>query len=491
MNALDKLIGYLDPKRGLRRMQSRAAMNVMEKRSYDGAKTGRRTGGWISASSSANAEIGPALSTLRNRSRDLVRNNPNASKAIRSLVVSMIGDGITAKLSDDTAQTLWNTWVEECDADGQLDFYGLQALIAQCWKESGECLIRLRYRRPADGLSVPLQLQVLEPDYICDYKNELLDNGGWIQSGIEFNAIGTRVAYWLYDHHPGDSVPILTNLIPKRIPATDVIHIYKKTRPGQIRGVPVLAASMLTMRDLDDYEEAELIRKGVEACFAAFVTTDDESKTMGIASTDPQNTSRRIENLSAGMIEYLRPNENVTFGAPSAVQGYSDYIRERKHSIAAGAEVTYELMTGDLEKVNYSSIRAGTQEFRRGVIQDRKLTFIPMVCTAILKAWANAAFIAGSVKSAQITAQWTAQRFDYVDPLKDITAEILELAAGLRSWSSSVRSRREDPATTLDEIATDQQNFKEKGVSVELSNLVLGLVDATLKYDASQTEGGK
>jgi len=385
-SALDKVIGYISPATQLQRARARAALSLVE-RAYDGAKTGRRTSGWTTGGTSANAEIAPAMTLLRNRSRDLVRNNPYAAKAINALVSNAIGIGITATLSD--GQDLWNTWVKECDAEGQLDFYGLQLLVARTVRESGECLVRLRYRLPSDGLSVPLQLQVLEPDYLDHTRFENLPNGGWIQHGIEYDAIGRRAAYWMYKQHPGELAPNLNGLVSYRVAATDVLHIYEKTRPGQSRGVPVLAPSMLKMRDLDDYEEAELVRKGIEACFAAFVKTDVDGLTMGEASPESESSARRIENLSAGMIQYLKPGEDVTFGSPSGVQGYNDYIRTQLHAIAAGAGITYEQLTGDLSQVNYSSIRAGTLEFRRMVEQWQWLTFIPMFCEPILKAWLN------------------------------------------------------------------------------------------------------
>lgn len=185
-SALDKVIRYISPSMGLRRAHARAHLTLVENktRAYEGAKTGRRTSGWTTGGTSANAEINTSLSALRNRSRDLRRNNAYAAKALSSRVANLIGTGIVAKFSDDTAQALWKQFVRECDADGQHDLYGLQKLAAETMEESGEVLIRLRWRRPEDGLAVPLQLQVLEPDYIDTMKIGDLPNGGWIINGI-------------------------------------------------------------------------------------------------------------------------------------------------------------------------------------------------------------------------------------------------------------------------------------------------------------------
>lgn len=468
-NILDSLISYVSPTAGLKRARSRQALSMV--RSYEGAKTGRRTSGWSTGGTSANAEIAPALTLLRNRSRDLVRNNPYAAKAINSLVSNAIGTGITPSLANNAAQKLWKQWVTECDADGQLDFYGLQMLIARTVRESGECLVRFRYRKESDGLSVPLQLQVLEPDYLDNLKYEVLPNGGYIQHGIEFDAIGRRAAYWLYKTHPGELSPMMNVAVSYRVPAEDVLHIYEKTRPGQTRGVPVLAPSMLKMRDLDDYEEAELVRKGIEACFAAFVTSDADSMTLGASSTE-SGSQRRLENLSAGMIEYLKPGEAVNFGAPSAANGYNEYIRTQLHSIAAGAGITYEQLTGDLSQVNYSSIRAGTLEFRRGIEQWQWMTFIPMLCMPVMRAWQTSAVLAGKIKKAGIETNWTTTRFDWVDPVKDITGELMEVASGLKPWSEAVRGRGYDPKSNIAEIAKEQQAFKDAGIDIQLGKLI-------------------
>lgn len=441
----------------------------LSKRSYDGAKTGRRTSGWVSAGNSANSEIAPALNLLRNRSRELVRNNPYCAKAMRVLCTNYIGTGITANIKDDKAAKLFKTWTKECDADGHYDFYGLQRLIARAEPESGECLIRFRYRKESDGLSVPLQLQILEPDYLDSHKFEDLPNGGWIQHGIEYNAIGQRVAYWLYQQHPGEISPKLQGLQSFRIPSEDIIHFYDKTRPGQSRGVPVLAPSMLTANDLDDYLEATLVRKGAEACIAAFVKTDDENRTIGIDSNDANNN--RIEELSPVMVQYLNPGEEITFSNPSASAGDVGYTNDRLHAIAVGAGITYEQLTGDLSQVNYSSIRAGTLDFRREVEQWQWINFIPIVCERILSKFLDVAVLSGKLRSSDIETEWTTPRFDWVDPVKDVQGEGMEIALRLKTWSESVRGRGYDPDKIFAELVAEKKRFDDAGIPYPADNV--------------------
>lgn len=438
-------------------------------RSYEGAKTGRVL--WNATSSSANKEIGGALVKLRDRSRSLVRDNPYASKAINSLTHNSIGTGFMLKLPKEILPH-WKNWTEYADADGQLDYYGLQGLIARTAYESGSCLVRLRQRLPEDKFEIPLQLQVLEPDYLDLGKHSNLSNGGWIWGGIEFDSIGRRAAYWLFPEHPGEVSAFRNkNLISKRIPAEFVQHIYEKTRPGQAHGVPRLAASMLRFRDLGDFEEAELVRKGYEACFMAIVMGKDGSKTLGQSQVDP-NSGKRTETITAGMIAYIDDAQDVRFGQPSPMGGYGEYTVSHLHAIAAGAGCTYQQMTGDLSSVNLSSIRAGLIEYRRSVEVFQWLTFVPMHGNPIFRAWEKYARIAGKIKMKSkdpIVPVWTPPKWDWVDPVKEVAATRDEIAGGLVSLSEKLRARGYDPQEVFTEIGTDVQSLaKLSGIPEEI-----------------------
>jgi len=470
MSLIDNIIGVFSPAAKLNRVRARKALDIMANRGYDGAKTGRRTSGWITPSTSADAEITPNILKLRDRSRDLVRNNPYASKALRVLVANSIGTGIIPNIKNKPANKLFQQWVTECDADGHLDFYGLQKLIGRTIFESGECLIRLRYRRPEDGLSVPLQLQVLEPDYLDSNKNELVKGGGYIQNGIEYNSIGRRVNFWLYKQHPGGNSILLNTLQSSPVPAEDILHIYEKLRPGQSRGVPIFAPSMITQNDLDEYEEATLVRKAAEACITAIVRTEDEGSSIGAVTTESGST-RRLEELAPGMVQYLNSGEDITFNNPPASSGYGEYVNTRLHAIAAGIGITYEQMTGDLSQVNYSSIRAGTLDFRREVRQFQQLTFIPMFNQKIMQVWARSAMLSNKIK-VDLPVTWTTPRWDWVDPVKDVKGEEMELSLGLKSWSKTVRERGLNPDDLLAELLKEKVEFEKAGLVHPLAAII-------------------
>lgn len=476
MNWLDNAIAYVSPQRGMQRARARAALLTANKfmRAYDGAKVGRRTENWSAGSGSANREIESAGARLRQRSRDLVRNDPYGRRAIAALVANAIGTGIVAD-STSPAGTVWAMWVKECDFYCRLDFYGIQALVARTIFESGECLIvRQRLQASEMGKSgVPLKIKVLEPDFLDSTRHGPMGSGNIAYSGIECDPQGRVVAYWLWQQHPGDSQFFLAKMNSVRVPAEDVIHVYEMERPGQLRGVPRLSSVILQLRDLNEYNEAILVKKKIEACFAAFVTTDEENRLLSPnAATSSQDAAdgtsynQRSETLAPGMIEYLKPGESVEFGNPSSTAGTSEFEAAHLRAAAMGAGLTYEILTGDLSRVNFSSMRAGRQEFKSLIEQFRWMVFVPMFCTRVQNWFEEAAFMAGRVRTTGYDFKWTPPRWEYVNPLDDVKTDKEELSAGLSSWSAQVRKRGEDPAKVLAEMKADQEAFDKAGIKV-------------------------
>jgi len=195
---IDRLVGYVNPHEGLRRLRTRE----MLQRAYEGAS---QRDGWRPRRSGASANTDHLAdgASLRNRSRALVQNVPYIARGLNALVANTVGTGIVPRslASGAQAQRLeqaWGQWVDRADPDGRSNLYGLQALAYRAMEQDGEVLIRLRTRRPEDGLPVPVpvQLQVLEIDWLDSARNQ--ENGpNTIINGIEYDPIGRIVAYWL------------------------------------------------------------------------------------------------------------------------------------------------------------------------------------------------------------------------------------------------------------------------------------------------------
>jgi lambda family phage portal protein len=205
--------------------------------------------------------------------------------------------------------------------------------------ESGEVLIVKQPAAMVDGLSIPMRLHVIEPDYLDLSRNGIVGpSGGPTYNGVEFDAQGRRTAYWLFTSHPGGMRLQTTQFYSVRVPAERVIHVYRVDRPGQIRGVPWLAAAITRLKDFDDFEDAELMQQKVAACFGAFVTDIDGGCPVARAD-EHQSDGTQLENLEPGHIEYLPPGKTVTFasGIPTPRDGSFSTRQLRRIASASGS----------------------------------------------------------------------------------------------------------------------------------------------------------
>ncbi len=464
---LDRTIGWLSPERGLRRMQARVITQTL---GYEGARTGRRTDNWRATSTSADTELSGAIQTLNNRARDLVRNNPYAARALDIKVSNTIGTGIVAEVPNRRLAAMWDAFVENADADGDCDLGGVQALHERTRSESGESLMMFVPTEMGPGMSVAMKLRVLEPDHLDSSRDGInAETGNPVRHGIERSKLGAIEAFWLLPVHPGEGhVTSLSGTRPwtsVRVPAADVIHTFRRLRAGQTRGVTEFAPVMLRMRALDDYDDAEVMRKKIEACLAAFVTTPqgEDGARLGPVTTDETG---RIETLFPGMIEYLRAGEDVRFSEPKTSGGYADFERFGLRAISAGYGVPYELMTGDLSQVNYSSYRAGLVDFRRRIETDQWQLHVGQVCRRI---WSRfRAEIDGTQKNvAKVVPDWTPPRFELIDPLKETQAELETVLAGFEPWDEIVRRRGWTAADVLDSIEKWQKELDKRGIVIK------------------------
>lgn len=472
-NLLDRLTLAIAPVHGARRMAARMELDARQRvadamtRYYDAGRPSRATYGWLASFTDANAEIWSSLAALRARSRELGRNNPYARKAIASLTNNCVGPGILPRAKTGSEplnkriNALFKDWYPAADAEGHFDYFGLQKLAVRSFFESGEALIRKLPRPSGVGLPVPLQYQVLEGDFIDHNKNELTEDGRIIQ-GIEIARGGLRRAYWLFDEHPGE-MPLTRRgqLASFPRPAWEFLHLYEKERPGQQRGVPWLYAAMINLREFGTYREAELIRKRLEACFGAIIVnpeglTDPSTGDVNVTPMITDLAGNKAEALEPGGFFYARGGSDIKFPQPTALPGYSEYVRTELHGVAAGALTTYELLTGDLSRVNYSSIRAGMLEYRRLMESLQWTTIIPVVCERQWRDFIDFAVLAGKLpEGTPYGVAHSPPRFESVDPLKDAMADLIATRSGFTSTPEAISSRGYDPK----EIAEEQAEY--------------------------------
>ena len=509
MNLLDRSIASIAPTWALRRAESRARLQgamalrarlereggldssrsmrfrsmfgLARGRRYEGAANTNRTAGWVAGAHSANAEIGPALDRLRARSRDLVRNNGWAARAVRYLTTNTVGsvgmvpspmgeaDGARSReLVDAWSGFMGST---EIDPGGQLTFAAMQAMAVRSQMEGGEVLIRRRWRRSTDGFELPFQLQLLEADHI-DTERFGMNGRNTIIQGVEFSPLGERVAYWLFPVHPGELYSTGGFMgESKRIPARDICHFFEPLRVGQVRGVPRGCPVLIKHRDQADYDDATLVRAKVAALTVAFIRKpfDEDMPAATADATAAGEADYPIEEMTPGMLEYLRPGEDVSFNSPLDHTSVEEFSRLTCRQIAAGWGVSYEALTGDLTSVTFSSAKIGRMMETAELDAYRRLWFVPQVCHKVWRWFQEAAQVEGIVAPGPLLrASWTPPRREMIQPAQEIRAMREQVNAGLLTWSEALRQLGYNPRHVAEEMKTDLEALAELGVEPDL-----------------------
>jgi len=446
----------------------------------EGAMSRRRLRGWQPPLENINSLVASGGPRLLARSRELVVTNGYAANACESYAANLVGDGIkpSSLIEDgelrDKIQRLWLAWTDQADADGLTDFYGLQAMIAREMFVAGECFVRIRPRRAEDGLLVPMQLQLLQSEMLPFEKVETAPSGNRIRCGIEFDLIGRRVAYHFRRRHPGDSTdqgPFMGNpVIPEttRVPAEDVLHIYRPIDAGQIRGLPHVAPAMVRLFLLDQYDDAELDRKKTAAMFAGFITKNAPEEAL-MGEVEDEGTGIGIASLEPGTLQVLLPGEDIKFSSPADVGGgYEAFQYRTLLAISASLGLPYHLVTGDVRQANYSSLRAELVEFRRRIGQLQHGVLAHQFCRPVWIRWLETAALSGALDLPDMAkakpVHWIPPRWDWVDPLKDIQAQLLGINAGLMSRRKAVEATGYDIEEIDRENAADAERAANLGL---------------------------
>lgn len=458
---------------------------------YEGATVARRGKLWRSSGVSASSAVIGGGATVRARARDLVRNNPWADNGVTAWAANCVGTGIRPRSEVEDAETraqlheLWRRWVCQCDADGALDFYGQQAMAVRAVVESGEIFVRLRPRGVRDargaGLTVPLQLQMIEADQVPLHLTRT-EGRNRIVAGVEMDQIGRRVAYHMFGAHPGDPLTPFGGGTTRRVPAESVIHVFLPERPGQVRGMSWFASVLLKLRELDLYEDAELVRKKTAALFAGFITQPhDEEMPAPLAgdqsrAVDGDAAAEDEARLEAGTMQVLRPGEEVNFSSPADVGGtYEVFLKQQLHAVAAGIGVPYEALTGDLSQVNFSSIRAGLIEFRRRCLMFQRQVINHQLNRVVWREFVRQAVLSGALPSLSPVefdevvskVRWIGQGFEYVQPLQDVQADLMAARAGFDSRDQIIAKKGGDPEQLDAEIAAGNARADGHGLVLD------------------------
>lgn len=461
---------------------------------YKGARKSRLNEDWITGGASGNAELSRGMRNLRERSRDLVRNNRYGKHGASQLASYMSGVRPMSDIKADAGasdiekervaalnrevDSVFKAWSKVCHANGKLRFDGLQTHAALGMVVSGETFTRLRVRRLTDGLPVPLQLEVLEADLVDHTRNETLPNGGWIIQGIEFSPIGAVEAYHMHRTHPGEAILGVEfgAFDTVRVPAPVIAHLYPEilSRPGQVRGEPWYHATIDGFRDFDGYQDAERVRlRGsaslmgvVEASEEITFADEDDEMPVGINPLRDANGDI-VERIRPGTIAYAQQGQTIKFNAPPVIEGFKSYASVELHGLAAGILMPYELLAGDLSDTNFSSIMFGMGSFWRLMGRFQKDGIIPQWGDPVWERFVELGKVVRVLPPEAGPVKWVTEPWPLVDPVKQNRGKLIAVRAGAGTLEDWIAETGKDPDTVLASHLALQKWAEENNVVLD------------------------
>jgi lambda family phage portal protein len=427
--------------------------------------------------------IGKDQPTIIKRCRYEIRNNPIANAIVEFIVGTTVGTGLRPRIADPELLALWNDWIDECDADDMGDFYALQALAMREIVATGEVFVRLRPRRALDGLPVPLQVQLLPSEFV-PLKDDA--NAG-IVSGVKFRGPGQRSAYLFHETHPGDgSTGFATE--PKEIPADRIAHVMQVREAGQVRGEPWLVRSIIRLHELDEYEDAELVKKNFSARITAFFKRKSQSDANAGLLIDPETEIDEaeemevIESANPGDAMVLPDDYDVEF-APTHQAGseFSAFVRQILSEACVGLAPIDLIMDGDLPERSQQLTLAKYEI----LVEQRRKMLIHKFCRPVWRAFLEAAVASGAWKgdpASVYRVKWTGTPLPKIRRHQEAQADVTELRSGAMTFAELVERRGHDYADHIEQLAKEAADRDRLGLTLD------GDPRRTAKSGAAQSE---
>jgi lambda family phage portal protein len=414
------------------------------------------------------------LQMLWARSHHLMRNSAVAVTAKKRLVANWIGEGIGVRWMNPNEtpnkkmQKAWDVWIKECNLDGYGDFNNTQVGWANGIIESGETFTRFVVSDKLKG-RIPLSLQMLEAEMLDPLYNDPFTNT-W--NGITFDEVDRPKEYNFWKRFPASNKLNLSRTVNaelrQKVSASDVVHIFERERPGQWRGIPILAPVILLILEMEELTDATLQRQKAAQAISWIITNTDPSNAfvpgMGryVQVEDEEGTVKRKQIIqgTGGGVSYLNPMEDVKFSSIQDIgANLHVLLKEEWSKICSALGLAYHQVTGDLSDVNFSSIRAGLNELALRVTMMQENYFINLGMIPVCNKFQDLASIYITAQCAESYPIFDTPRRLGIDPLKDAQADLMEVQAGF----TTLESKQQERGFTSEQVNASRDKAKKSG----------------------------
>lgn len=471
--------------------------------SYDAGGINRINAQWGISAGNANRDLRGGLVTMRARSRDLERNDPYAKKFLELVEANLIGPNgigmqsragdtgpapdfkfVQDKAANSIIEREWAAFSRagQFDVTGKLSRSAYERMLVRAIARDGEVLEKV-VADPASRWGIRFQL--LEADWLDEKLNEDLPNGNRIIMGVELDASGRPVAYWLHARHPGDIKRGSGDRI--RYPSAELRHYFIAERPEQVRGVPWMHAAMSRLYQLGEFDDAAILaaRLGADK-FMILEDSEGMAADMAdgqLATPEDGNAPSINEGTGAlyyqsqkGSIDILPRGTKVADWNPNYPSDtYGPFVLAALRGVATGFGTSYESLSNDRNGVTWTSIRHAVLDERDHwkTLQDWMIesyawdTYTLWLDSALLSPHKPFNYLPAAKRNKFLAPVFCGRRWDWVNPKDDMEAKEKALAMRLTSHRRVLAEQGLDLEEVLAEIQDDRALAKTYGVDLD------------------------
>jgi len=474
MSWLDNLISFISPEWGAKREAWR--QNLEEMRSYDAGDYSRGNANWRVINQSAEYTDKYSRDNVRARARDLERNSDMMNSVIGAYKRNVIGGGYTLQVKtgddelNDTIEAAWKKWCKKqnCDVTGTQSFTQMMRMCMKRKKIDGGILIVKRYT--SDGF-LPFKLQTFEVDELDNSQMTPKVQGNKVVGGIEMNEYNKPVGYWIRQY-PVDSLALTT---PVYIEAKDVIFLYTKHRPSQIREISDMSPTITRIRDTNEFRVAVSVKERIAACLSVFIKktipTTGIGRGMGVAQGALHDY--RGKSITPGMIKELNAGDEIQVVNPAGqATDAASYIKLQQRLVGAGQGISYESTSRDMSESNYSSTRQGIIEDEMTYAEEKEM--LMEVMDEIYETFVISLWLSGNIsvkdfwgkKDKYLEHTWIIAPKKWIDPQKEANANRIALNTGQKTFKQIAAEQGRDWKEQIEEIAEVLEYAKSFGIDM-------------------------
>lgn len=481
MGFLDSVIARISPERAAKREAWRQSLEEIRSYSYDAGNYERANNNWHALNQSAEYTDRYSRSNVRARARDLERNSDMMNSLIGAYKRNVIGGGYTLQARtgsdelNDQIEAAWRKWCKKrnCDVTGTQSFNQILRMCVERKKIDGGILIVKRYT--PDGF-LPFKIQTFEVDELDASQVSPKFKGDKVVGGIELNTYNRPVGYWIRQYAV-DGAQIIE---PVWLPAEDVIFLFTKRRPSQIREISDVAPTITRIRDANEFMTAVSVKERIAACLSIFIKK--ELPTTGIGRTNAAGPARMDyagKTISPGMMMELNAGDDIQVVNPTGqATDAASYIKLQQRLIGAGQGISYEAASRDMSETNYSSARQGIIEDELTYAEEKEL--IAEVMDEVYETFLISLYLAGNLtapdfwenKESYMAHVWIQAPKKWIDPQKEANANKTALQTGQKTFKQIAAEQGRDWKEHVDDIIDVLDYAADRGVN--LASLIYG-----------------